>query len=72
MSEVLVPLMRKSKIVKAGVRVLMTDPLVSYGKYYYGENMMGKVFEPVKDFWVSTFDYLGGDHPFVRENGETV
>ena len=72
LSEVLVPMMRRSRWVKVGVRCLMTDPLVSYGKYHYGENKIGKIFEPVKNFWLSTFDYLGGEHPFIRENGEVV
>lgn len=73
LSEVLVPLMRKSKIVKGLVRLLMTDPLVAYGKAYYGTgSKLGFVFTPVKNFWLKTFLYLGGDHEFIRENGEVV
>ncbi len=72
-SEVLVPLMRKSKVVKFAVRAFMTDPLVAYGRAYYGEgSKLGFVFKPVKNFWLKMFDYLGGDHPFIRENGEVV
>lgn len=72
LSEVLVPLMRKSRAIKAAVRFFMTDPMVSYGKYYYGENSHGFIFAPIKNFWLKTFDYLGLDHEFIRENGETV
>jgi len=71
-AEVLVPLMRKSKLVKFAVRVTMTDPLVSYGKWYYGEGKIGWIFAPVKNFWLKTFDFLGGEHEFIRENGELV
>jgi len=73
LSEVLVPLMRKSKVVKFLTRALMTDPLVAYGKAYYGSgSKLGLVFAPVKNFWLKTFDYLGQDHKFVRENGEVI
>lgn len=72
LSEVLIPLMRKSKLAKGLVRVLMTDPLVAYGRYHYGQNKWGKIFKPVKNFWLNLFDYLGEDHPYVRENGEVV
>lgn len=72
LAEVLVPLMRKSKAVKWLVSKTMTDPLVAYGKYYYGENKTGVIFTPVKNFWMKLFDTLGGDTKFIRENGEVV
>lgn len=72
LSEVLVPLMRKYKAVKLATRLLMTDPMVSYGKAHYGENKIGYIFKPVVKFWLGMFDYLGGSHEFIRENGETV
>jgi hypothetical protein len=72
LAEVLVPLMRKSKIIKWVVTKTFADPLVSYGKYYYGENKHGVVFTPVKSFWMKVFDVLGGDTEFIRENGEVV
>jgi hypothetical protein len=72
-SEVLVPLMRKSKLIKLLVRVSMTSPLVAYGKAFYGEgSRLGLVLKPVVNFWLKTFNYLGGEHPFIRENGETI
>lgn len=72
LSEVLVPLMRKYPLVKSLVRLTMTDPLVAYGKYHYKKSKFGKIFSPVKKFWLKTFEYLGGDHKFIRENGEVV
>jgi hypothetical protein len=72
LSEVLVPAMRKSKFVKFAVRKLMTDPMVSYGKWHYGKNKLGWIFKPVTKFWLKTFDYLGLDHQYIRENGEVV
>lgn len=72
LSEVLVPLMRKYSLVKFAVRLFMTDPLVAYGKAHYGESKIGFIFKPVKNFWLKMFDYLGQDHKFIRENGETV
>ena len=72
MAEVLVPLMRKSKVVKALVRITMTDPLVSYGKWYYGQGKVGWVFSPLKKFWLGVFDLIGGETEFIRESGELV
>ena len=72
LAEVLVPLMRKSKVVKWLVTKTMADPLVAYGKYYYGENKIGVIYTPVKNFWMKLFDILGGDTKFIRENGDIV
>lgn len=72
LAEVLVPLMRKSKVFKWIVTKTFADPLVSYGKYYYGENKHGVIFAPVKSFWMKVFDVIGGDTEFIRENGEVV
>jgi hypothetical protein len=72
LAEVFVPLMRKSKLFKYAVKKLFADPLVSYGKWYYGENKHGFLFAPVKNIWMKLFDILGGETEFIRENGETV
>ena len=71
-AEVFVPLMRKSRVFKWVVTKTFADPLVSYGKYHYGENKIGVVYSPVKNFWMKVFDTVGGDTEFIRENGETV
>ena len=72
LSEVFVPLMRKSKIFKWIVTKTFADPLVSYGKYYYGQNKHGIIYAPIKNFWIKVFDIVGGDTEFIRENGEIV
>lgn len=71
-AEVLVPLMRKSPIIKWLVTKTFADPLVSYGKYYYGQNKHGVLYSPVKSLWMKLFDTVGGDTEFIRENGEVV
>ena len=72
LSEVLVPLMRKSPVFKFIVKWTMVRPMISFGKFKYNEGRIGKSFKPVADFWFSVFDYLGQDHPFKRDNGEVV
>ena len=71
-AEVLVPLMRKSPTIKWLVTKTFADPLVSYGKYYYGQNKHGVIYSPIKNLWMKLFDTVGGDTEFIRENGETV
>lgn len=72
LSEVLVPLMRKYNSVKFAVRWGMVKPMLMAGKWKYGQNKIGKLCAPIAHFWLGIFDYLGGDHPFRRENGEVV
>jgi hypothetical protein len=72
LAEVFVPLMRKSKLFKFMVTKTFADPLVSYGKYYYGENRWGWIFKPLEKFWLGLFDTLGTKTKFIRENGEVV
>lgn len=71
-AEVLVPLMRKSRLAKWLVTKTFADPLVSYGKYYYGQNKHGVIFASVKSFWMSVFNIVGGETEFIRENGKVV
>ena len=71
-AEVFVPLMRKSRMFKWVVTKTFADPLVSYGKYYYGQNKHGVIYSPVKNFWMKVFDTVGSDVEFIRENEETV
>lgn len=72
LAEVLVPLMRKSPVFKWIVTVTLANPLVYYGKWYYGENKWGWIFSPVKNFWMRVFDVVGTDTEFIRETGEVV
>jgi hypothetical protein len=72
MADVIIPLMRKSVIFKKVVKFFMTDPMVSYGEWYYGENRWGVVYAPITKFWLKVFDMLGGDKPYTRKNGEVI
>lgn len=72
LAEVFVPLMRESRVFKFLVAKTFADPLVSYGKYHYGENKHGWLFKPVEKFWMKVFNTLGTDTKFIRENGEVV
>jgi hypothetical protein len=72
LAEVVVPLMRKHKLVKFLVITTFATPAVCYAKWYYGYNSWGWVFTPLKKFWMSIFNTLGGETKFVRENGEIV
>jgi len=72
LAEVFVPLMRESKLFKFIVTKTFADPLVCYGKYYYGLNKHGGLLKPVKNFWMKIFDILGSETKFIRENGEVV
>ena len=72
LAEVFVPLMRQSKLFKFMVVKTFADPLVSYGKWHYGQNKHGWIFKPVEKFWMKVFNVLGSDTKFIRENGETI
>jgi hypothetical protein len=72
LAEVFVPLMRESKLFKFMVAKTFADPLVSYGKWHYGQNKYGWIFKPVEKFWMNVFNVLGTDTQFIRENGQTV
>lgn len=67
----IVPLMKKSKLFKRIVRIFMTDPMVSYGKYFYKQGKIGIIFKPIADFWLKVFDLLG-NKPYIRKNGEVL
>jgi hypothetical protein len=67
----IVPWMRKSKTVKWIVRILMTGPMVSYGKYFYGQGRVGVYFKPIAKGWLKVFELLG-KKPYIRSNGEVI
>ena len=80
MSEMLIPLMRKSWFVKQLVRLGFCEPLLAYGRWYFAHEVrtpsiwrhLGWIFAPVKTFWMTTMDLLGGSTEFVRANGEVI
>jgi len=72
LSEQIVPLMRKHKIVYDTVKYLMVEPMVKYGKWFYGLDRKGWIFSPVKSFWLGVFNLLGRRPPYRRKGGEVV
>jgi len=73
LAEVLVPRMKRSSICKRAVRVFMTLPMISFGKWYYGQGRIGIVFLPLAAAWVWVFQEVGASvESFVRGNGEVV
>tara|TARA_Y100000310_G_C20395881_1_gene675081 strand:- start:490 stop:813 length:324 start_codon:yes stop_codon:yes gene_type:complete len=84
MSEVIVPLMRKSKLLKLFFFLFFIQPCFLWGRWHYrdeikkcGEKLgfggrVGWIFGPVKRFWERLCYYLGQDHPYIRWNGELV
>jgi len=59
MSRWLVPAMRVSRLVRFITSHLLTKPLTSYGKWYYGEGKIGWVFKPVELFWMKVWELTG-------------
>jgi len=84
MSEVIVPLMRKNKLLKLLFFLFFIQPCFLWGRWHYrdeikkrGEKLgiggrIGWIFGPVKRFWEGLCYYLGQDHPYIRWNGELV
>lgn len=61
MSKWLVPAMERSRVMRAIVRLVMTEPITMYGGYLCGieECRNGWVFRPVKRFWFAVWNKLG-------------
>ena len=72
LSDWLVPKMKKHKLVYHAVRFLMTEPMTSYGKWFYGASTRGEKFRPLAKFWLKVFDWMGRGKRYVRSNGEVI
>jgi hypothetical protein len=59
MASWLVPLMKRSRLIKNIIRYSMTKPLGKYADWYYGKNHYGWIFTPNKLFWVGIWDIYG-------------
>lgn len=72
-SEFLVPLMEKSSFVRFAVKTTMTDPMMTYGRCYYGKgSKIGLACKPVVGLWMRFFNLVSGNKPFIRKNGEVI
>jgi hypothetical protein len=50
----------------------MTAPMTSYGKYFYSEGKIGRLFYPLATFWLKVYEILGKNGPYIRSNGEII
>ena len=71
LAERLVPLMRRARIARALVEWLMVNPMIFYGRWYFGRSKTGFIFWPVAKAWMGVFNLLGFGK-FVRTNGEVI
>ena len=68
LAQVVVPFMRKSKLAKWFFKYSFVAPAKSYAKWYYTGKGIGWIFEPLRKFWLNTFDYLGRKHKLKIDN----
>ena len=71
-SDRIVPLMHRHKWFKMLMKLTMTEPMTSYGKYYYGFNRLGALFAPLTAAWLLVFDTLGHRPPYTRRGTKEV
>ena len=69
LAQVVVPLMRKSKLMKLFFKYLFVNPAKSWAKWHYHDKGIGWIFEPLRRFWLGMFTYLGKDHKLRVDNG---
>jgi hypothetical protein len=67
LAQVVVPLMRKSKLMKWFFKYSFVKPAKSWAKWYYNKKGMGWIFEPLRRFWLGMFTYLGKEHKLRTE-----
>jgi hypothetical protein len=59
MSRWLVPLMKKSSLVRELTNWLLIKPITSYAKYYVHDEGNGWIFKPLKDLYFATWEDMG-------------
>ena len=67
-----VPLMKRCKWFKTVMKLIMIDPMTSYGKYYYRLSKVGVIFTPLAAAWLLLFDLLGRRPPYRRRGTKEV
>jgi hypothetical protein len=58
----LVPLMKRSSMIKSLVKWLMVKPMITAGKAFYKENRWGYIFYPFLYGWLKLFEMVGKRH----------
>ena len=69
LAQVVVPLMRKSKLVKWFFKYLFVNPAKSWAKWHYHKKGIGWIYEPLRISWLGLFNYLGLDHKLKVDRG---
>lgn len=72
LADKIVPWMKKSVMFKWAIRICMTGPMLSYGKWYYDEGKAGFIFWPITKLWIGVYNLLGIKKPYTRKNGEVI
>ena len=72
LSDRLVPMMQRSKLIRLLVKHTMVSPMTYYGKYYYGLNKLGALFAPLTKAWLIIFTILGLRAPYTRRGTKEV
>lgn len=68
LAEVVVPLMRKSKLVKWFFYLTFVYPAKSWAYTHYTGKGLGFLFSPLRPLWLNLFEYLGKDHKLRSED----
>ena len=68
LAEVVVPLMRKSKLVKWFFYLTFVYPAKSWAYTHYTGKGLGFLFSPLRPLWLNLFEYLGKDHKLRSDN----
>ena len=68
LAQVVVPMMRKYKLIKWFFKYGFASPAKSWAKWYYHKKGIGWVFEPLRRFWLGLFMYLGKTHKMKEDS----
>jgi len=68
MAKVLVPIMRRSNLVKNIIKYIMTKPLTKVAENYYELNSYGYIFKPLAHFWTGVWSLIGRTKEAINGN----
>ena len=71
-SDRVVPLMAKHSLFKRFMKMVMTAPMTSYGKYRYKVDKKGIIFAPLVQAWLALFFILGCRPPYRRRGTDEI
>ena len=68
LAQVVVPMMRKYKLIKWFFKYGFASPAKYWAKWYYHKKGIGWIFEPLRRFWLGLFMYLGKNHKMKEDS----